>query len=84
METLESFILARAAGDAGFRRALLTDPRETISRELGLELPPAFTIEAVELPSGDLALMLPPGLDAPGTAVPSLQHGFTADCCCCC
>lgn len=84
METLQSFILERAAADAEFRRALLADPREAISRELGLELPCALTFEAVELPSGQLALTLPAGLDAPGTAVAGQQHGFTQDCCCCC
>lgn len=84
METLESFILARAAEDAAFRHALLADPREAISRELGLELPPTLTIQAVELPSGQLALTLPPGLDAPGAPALGQQSGLTEDCCCCC
>lgn len=82
METLESFIRARAAGDAEFRRALLADPREAISRELGLELPTTLPIEARELPSGQLALTVPPGLDAPSVTV----FGFVSCCdsCCCC
>lgn len=81
---LESFVLTRAAQDAHFRRALLLDPREAISAELGIELPAGAGIEAVEVSPGQIALTLPSDLAAATSLRASPAAQLRDDCCCCC
>ncbi len=83
VQELETFVLDRAARDPQFRRALLADPREAISRELGIELPGTVVIEARETGSEGIALLLPPNLGSlDGSSLARAQLGD--DCCCCC
>ena len=57
---LKTKILTKAAEDGDFRTRLLTDPRATISTELGMTIPEGFDV-AVHEDSGTTAhLVLPP------------------------
>ena len=57
---LKTKILTKAAEDGEFRTRLLTDPRATISTELGMTIPEGFNV-AVHEDSGTTAhLVLPP------------------------
>ena len=57
---LKTKILTKAAEDGEFRTRLLTDPRATISTELGMTIPEGFDV-AVHEDSGTTAhLVLPP------------------------
>ena len=57
---LKTQILTKAAEDGEFRTRLLTDPRATISTELGMTIPEGFDV-AVHEDSGTTAhLVLPP------------------------
>ncbi len=57
---LKTKILSKAAEDGDFRTRLLTDPRATISTELGMTIPEGFDV-AVHEDSGTTAhLVLPP------------------------
>ena len=57
---LKTKILSKAAEDGEFRTRLLTDPRATISTELGMTIPEGFDV-AVHEDSGTTAhLVLPP------------------------
>jgi hypothetical protein len=82
IEQLQSLVLGRAGQDAQFRHALLADPREAISQELGIELPSTVKIDAVETPSGQIALTLPPDLEA-SLSPAAVAGSDCCDCCCC-
>ena len=57
---LKTKILTKAVEDGEFRTRLLTDPRATISTELGMTIPEGFDV-AVHEDSGTTAhLVLPP------------------------
>ena len=57
---LKTKILTKAAEDGEFRTRLLTDPKATISTELGMTIPEGFDV-AVHEDSGTTAhLVLPP------------------------
>lgn len=53
-------LVAKVAGDAGFRARLLADPRAAVEEELGLEIPAGFTINVHEEGAGIGHLVLPP------------------------
>jgi hypothetical protein len=82
IQQLESLVLGRAGQDAQFRQALLADPREAISQELGIELPGTVKIDAVETASGQIALTLPPDLDA-SLSLAAVAGSDCCECCCC-
>lgn len=52
-------LLAAALRDEDVRRALKEDPRGTIKRVLGIEVPPGVEVEVLEEQPGKLYLVLP-------------------------
>jgi len=57
---LESQVMERAARDPEFREQLKSDPRGTLSRELGFDLHADLTIQVVEDTAATVHLVLPP------------------------
>lgn len=58
-DNAESRIVAKALSDEGFKRALLSDPRAIISREMGFELPADLKINVVEETPNNFYVVLP-------------------------
>jgi len=61
----EAQIMERAARDPNFRERLKSNPRETISHELGISIPADLTIEIVEDTASTVHLVLPPATANP-------------------
>ena len=67
-----SDLIKRAWEDAGFKRALLEDPRATIEKALGITLPTGLNLHIHEQTPTDLHLVLPmapedfPQTESPG------------------
>jgi hypothetical protein len=59
-EQLLNAILSRATCDGKFRRLLLDEPKPTIHREFGIQVPANFTIKFIEKePQVDSLVVLP-------------------------
>jgi hypothetical protein len=58
-KTLQQQIMARAMKDEAFRQELLSDPKETLERELGITLPQGVTIQVHEDTPTTIHLLLP-------------------------
>ncbi|MCG8461881.1 MAG: NHLP leader peptide family RiPP precursor [Holophagales bacterium] len=59
-EALLASILGRAETDSDFREGLLTEPREVIFEEFGVQIPPSFRIRFIERdPNVDALVVLP-------------------------
>ena len=58
-EGMRKQITDKAITDDGFRSALLSDPKDTISKELGIDLPEDFQIKVHESDASTLHLSLP-------------------------
>jgi hypothetical protein len=58
-QELEARLLDKAGKDAAFRRALLSDPKGTLGRELGVSLPEGLAVTVVEEAPGRCYLVLP-------------------------
>ncbi|HNW92171.1 MAG TPA: NHLP leader peptide family RiPP precursor [bacterium] len=56
---LKAEIIAAAEADAGFRAALLRDPRAAISGRFGMTLPPALRVNVVEDSLEEVTIALP-------------------------
>lgn len=57
-------VAARAARDAGFRRALLDDPARALRQTLGITLPPGYRVRFIERPRDlDALIVLPDRAD---------------------
>jgi hypothetical protein len=53
-------VLSKAAGDAAFRQQLLSDPKGTLGRELGAQIPANIKILVLEDSADRVHLVLPP------------------------
>ena len=53
-------LIAKADADEAFRARLLSDPKAAVNEELGLAIPPGFTIEVHEDAADTSHLVLPP------------------------
>ena len=53
-------LIAKADADEAFRARLLSDPKAAINEELGLAIPPGFTIKVHEEAADTSHLVLPP------------------------
>ena len=60
MTELRTHLVEKAATDEAFRARLLADPHAAIQEELGLTVPPGFTIEVHEDVEDTSHLVLPP------------------------
>ena len=57
---MRDHILGKATEDAAFRARLASDPKATLTEELGVELPDSFAISVHEDSSTHVNLVLPP------------------------
>ena len=60
---VREYIAGRAAADAGFRKALVADPRGTVEAETGIEMPGGLEIKVHEETSSELHLVLPASME---------------------
>ena len=59
-QQIEAHLKSRAASDPEFRKALVSDPRATLAKETGLELPREMKVQVIEESSDSMCLVLPP------------------------
>jgi hypothetical protein len=75
---IEAELIARAAKDAAFRRALLADPTGTLERELGVPLAADFSLTVLEETPTTRYLVLPPAPTGGGGALSDAELGSVA------
>lgn len=84
-QTLETQVLERAARDPQFRQQLKRDPRGTVARDFGVQIPPHITVETLEETSSKVYLVLPPaaaqrGQELSGHELESVAGGWSDPC----
>ena len=72
-------IVEKSALDADFRQQLLTDPKTTISEELGITIPDSMTIKVHESNMQTVHLALPPDPNITEEQLEAVSAGL---CCC--
>lgn len=60
MSELREHLVEKATTDEAFRARLLADPKAAIEEELGLTIPPGFTVKVHEEVEDTSHLVLPP------------------------
>ena len=78
-EDMRKHLTEKAGSDLGFRNELIADPRATIEKEFGLEIPAGINVEvhASDLNTLHLALPVSPDLDEE-----QLEAIAAGRCCC--
>ena len=56
---IESHLLKKAGEDPAFRQTLISNPRQALEQEIGLQLPANFDLRVVEESANNLYLVLP-------------------------
>lgn len=72
-------IVGKSAVDADFRRQLISDPKGTISEELGITIPDSMTIKVHESDMQTVHLALPPDPNITEEQLEAISAGL---CCC--
>ena len=72
-------IVDKSALDADFRQKLLTDPKSTISQELGISIPESMDIKVHESDMQTVHLALPPDPNITEEQLEAISAGL---CCC--
>lgn len=72
-------IVEKSALDADFRQSLLTDPKTTISEELGITIPESMEIKVHESDMQTVHLALPPDPHLTEEQLEAISAGL---CCC--
>ncbi|MYH57145.1 MAG: NHLP leader peptide family natural product precursor [Boseongicola sp. SB0675_bin_26] len=72
-------IVDKSAVDSDFRQQLLSDPKSTISGELGITIPDSMTIEVHESDMQTVHLALPPDPNITEEQLEAISAGL---CCC--
>ena len=72
-------IVQKSAVDDSFRQALLSDPKATISEELGVTIPESMTIKIHESDMQTVHLALPPDPNITEEQLEAISAGL---CCC--
>ncbi len=72
-------IVEKSALDADFRQKLLSDPKSTISQELGITIPDAMDIKVHESDMQTVHLALPPDPNITEEQLEAISAGL---CCC--
>lgn len=72
-------IIEKSALDADFRQQLLSDPKTTISEELGIAIPDSMTIKVHESDMQTVHLALPPDPNITEEQLEAVSAGL---CCC--
>jgi hypothetical protein len=57
---LQTEVMKKAMQDETFRKALMNDPKGTVSKEFGLSLPDNFTVKTLEEDATTVTLFVPP------------------------
>lgn len=72
-------IVEKSAIDDEFRKALLSDPKSTISAELGITIPESMTVKVHESDMSTVHLALPPDPNITEEQLEAISAGL---CCC--
>ena len=72
-------IVEKSALDAGFRQQLISDPKTTISEELGITMPESMTVKVHESDMQTVHLALPPDPNITEEQLEAVSAGL---CCC--
>lgn len=72
-------IVEKSALDAEFRQQLLSDPKTTISEELGITMPESMTVKVHESDMQTVHLALPPDPNITEEQLEAVSAGL---CCC--
>lgn len=72
-------IVEKSALDEDFRQALIDDPKETISQELGITIPESMTVKVHESDMQTVHLALPPDPNITEEQLEAISAGL---CCC--
>lgn len=59
-ENVEKLIIEKAMKDDLFREQIISNPRETISAEIGINIPDSFNIRVLQEDANTFYLVLPP------------------------
>lgn len=79
VSALRGHVTEKAAADEAFRARLLSDPKAAIEEELGLTIPPGFTVEVHEDAPGACHLVLPPSAALGEAELEQAAGGFAGD-----
>lgn len=77
-ETLEAWVLERAAKDPQFREQLKQDPIGTVSRDFGVRVPSGITVEVLEETPSKVYLVLAPAPPQRGQELSAHELGAVA------
>jgi nitrile hydratase alpha subunit len=72
-EEAEKQLIAKAWKDPKFRQSLIQNPREVISKEFGIEIPPDISVKVLEETSDNLYLVLPASPAAGGGELSDME-----------
>ncbi len=78
-EEMRSKLTVKAMEDVDFRHQLVTDPKGTVNREFGIEIPENITIKMHESDMNTLHLALPSGPEISEEQLEAVAAGL---CCC--
>ena len=66
--TAEEQVIAKTLSDPGFRQSLLSNPKEALSQEFGVEFPQGIEVRVLEEKPEQLILVIPTVVEATGGA----------------
>ena len=73
---VREYIAGRAAADAGFRKALVADPRGTVEAEIGIQMPGGLELRIHEETNSELHLVLPSAVELTPRELASVSGGW--------
>ena len=73
---VRDYIAGRAAADAGFRKALVTDPRGTVEAETSIRMPDGLAVKVHEESNSELHLVLPANLELTPKELAGVSGGW--------
>ena len=73
---VREYIAGRAAADAGFRKALLADPRGTVEADTGIRMPGGLGIKVHEESNSELHLVLPAAVELTPRELAGVSGGW--------
>ena len=73
---VREYIAGRAAADAGFRKALMADPRGMVEAETGIRMPYNLDLKVHEESNSELHLVLPAALELTPQELAGVRGGW--------